>query len=110
QKETMINFLSEIFAEYPDQTFLQNAGLELVPLTAPFVDAVIIESIATDYTFRDNKYKMRNQEAFDQYVVRLNEVRDRYKLPVILIEYADTKALHDEVVKRIKPLKFEYFI
>ena len=110
QKATLVAFLQEIFNTYPEQTFLQNAGLELVPDTAPYVDAVIIESIATDYTFADKKYKMRDQAQFDHYVVRLNEIRDRYKLPVILIEYADTPALRDEVVKRIKPLKFEYFI
>ncbi len=110
QRATLVSFLKQIFEAYPEQTFLQNAGLELVPDTAPYVDAVIIESIATDYTFADKKYKMRDQAQFDQYVTRLNTVRDQYKLPVILIEYADTKALHDEIVKRIRPLKFEYFI
>ncbi len=110
QRGTLVKFLKQVYDAYPDQVFLQNAGLELVPETAPYVDAVIIESIATDYTFKDKKYKLRDQAGFDQYVTRLLEVRDKYNLPVILIEYADTAALYEQVVKRIKPLKFEYFI
>lgn len=110
QKAELIDLLKLIRTSFPDKVMLQNAGLELVPETAALVNAVIIESIATNYTFNDKKYKLREEADFQNYVTKLNNVSQHYNLPVILIEYADTAELRDAVRKRIKNLGFEYFI
>ena len=110
QKAELLALLKTIHQKYPEQTFLQNAGLEMISETASYVDAVIIESIATNYTFNDKVYRLREETDYQNYITKLNEIRKTYKLPIILIEYADTAALRDAVQKRIKNLGFEYFI
>jgi hypothetical protein len=110
QKAELIQLLGAINSTYPDKTFYQNAGLDLIAETAPFVDAVMIESIATDYSFADKKYRLRAESDYQNYVTKLKAVKSNYKLPVILIEYADTVKLRDSVEQRIKNLGFDYFI
>ncbi len=110
QKPQLISFLQELFAKYPNETFVQNAGLEIIDQTAAYIDALLIESIATDYSFDSKTYKLRADGDFRNYAGKLRNIREKYKLPVILVEYADTAKLHDAVTERIKPLGFEYFI
>lgn len=110
QKKELIQLLKTINDTYPNHIFLQNAGLEIIDETAPYVDAVIMESVATDYTFDEKGYKLRNKNDFDEYVSKLKHIKKKHKLPIILIEYADTMKLRDDVQKRIKSLHFDYFI
>jgi hypothetical protein len=110
QKPELLTLMRKIHETWPKHTFLQNAGLEMVSETAPYVDAIIIESIASDYTFNDKNYKLRDEQGFQNYVEKLKAIKKDYHLPVILIEYADTVALRDAIEKRIKPLGFDYFI
>jgi len=110
QKAEVVALLKTIFEKYPHFTFLQNAGLELIDETAPYIDGLVIESIATNYTFNDKKYKLRNEADYENYTEKLKTIKSTYNLPITLIEYADTAALRDAVEKRIKNLGFEYFI
>lgn len=110
QKKELIQLLTTINEKYPNHIFLQNAGLEIIDQTAPYVDAVIMESVATDYTFDDKNYKLRNQIDFENYVRELKNINKKYKLPIILIEYADSIKLRDQVQKRIRSLRFDSFI
>jgi uncharacterized protein (TIGR01370 family) len=110
QKPELISLLKKIHDKYPHYTFLQNAGLDLVPDTATYVDGIVVESIATDYSFADKKYKLRNQQDFQQRAARLASIGQTYKLPVTIIEYADTAILRDAAENRIKRLGFDYFI
>ena len=110
QKADVVALLKSIFEKYPHYTFLQNAGLDLVSETASYIDGIVIESVATDYTFNDKQYKLRDQSDFEARARRLQEIARLYSLPITLIEYADTSALHDATEKRIKNLGFDYFI
>jgi len=110
QKAELIDLLKKIHTTYPDKIFLQNAGLELIDETAPYVDAVIIESIASNYTFDDKSYKLRDQNDYESYIKKLKAIKKKYRLPIILIEYADSYELHNAIQKRIRNLGFEYFI
>lgn len=109
-KEYLIKFLAKLRKEYPKLFFLQNAGLDLIEDTNKLVDAVAIESVATNYTFKDKKYKLRAEDEYKKFISRLKNIHTTYHLPIILIEYADTKKLHDAVVKRIAATNFSYFI
>ena len=40
----------------------------------------------------------------------LKEMKSAYNMPVVLIEYADTKRLYNRVKQRLIPLKWDYFI
>ncbi|HLA56116.1 MAG TPA: endo alpha-1,4 polygalactosaminidase [Flavobacterium sp.] len=110
QKTELVNLLKTIYTAYPDYTFVQNAGLDLISETAPYIDAVVIESIASNYTFNDKKYKLRDEADYQNYVAKLKAINTNYNLPVILIEYADTVKLRDDIEKRINNLGYEYFI
>ena len=110
QKEELVNFLKDLNNDYPDKLFIQNAGIELINETASFVDAVVVESVATDYSFNDKSYKLRNQTEYEEYAKKLEGVRKEYKIPVILIEYADKQSLRRDIQKRIKSTKFDSFI
>lgn len=109
-KEYLIKFLTKLRKEYPKLFFLQNAGLDIVEDTNKFVDAVAIESVATNFTFEDKKYKLRDEEDYKKYIAKLKNINNKYSLPIILIEYADTKKLHDAIVKRIISTGFSFFI
>lgn len=110
QKTEIIKFITDLNAKYPNHIFIQNAGLELIDSTSGHVDALVIESVATDFTFEDKVYKLRNQSDYDKYIRKLLQIRRKYKLPIILIEYADTQSLYKEIVKRVDRSGFLYFI
>jgi hypothetical protein len=110
QKNEVVALLKAIFEKYPHHTFLQNAGLDLIVDTAPYIDGVVVESIATNYTFNDKNYKLRDESDFQQYAEKLKNVKNTYNLPITLIEYADTVSLRDAIEKRIHNLGFDYFI
>ena len=43
QKKDLINLLKKIKEVYPKKEFLQNAGLDLVPETLPYINAIVVE-------------------------------------------------------------------
>ncbi len=110
QKEEVLQFMADLDARYPNHTFIQNAGLELLDKTFRLVDAIVVESVASDFTFDDNVYKLRSQAEYDKYIRQLQQIRRKYKLPIILVEYADTRALYDQIIRRIDRTGFLYFI
>jgi len=110
KKEALINFLATIKQKFPDCYLLQNSGLLITDETNPYINGIAIESVATDYNFKNNKYRLREQKEFVNQVEQLEEVEKKYQLPIILIEYADTKKLHDKVLDRINHKSWSYFI
>lgn len=110
QKSEIINFIGKLKEKYPEHFILQNAGIELITETYQFVDGVVVESVASDYTFSDNKYKLRDEKDYENYIKKLNQLRRKYKFPVILVEYADSAELYNDILKRIAKTNFLYFI
>ncbi len=110
QKPELLALLSKIKARYPHKQFIQNAGLELAPETAPFIKAIMIESIATAYDFKTKTYKLREKKQFEDMMKHLKSVSETAKIPVYLIEYSDSKKLNKQILERILPSDFDYFI
>lgn len=110
QREHLVSFLKEVNQKYPRQTFVQNAGLELIDATASYVDALLVESIATHYNFQRKKYRLRDEVQYKAAAEKLQSVANRYKLPVMVVEYADTKSLRDSAKARLNEFGFKYFI
>lgn len=110
QKSELIALLKSIKEKYPDKKFIQNAGLELVKETATLIDFIAIESVATDYSFYPKKYKLRDTNEFKTYLNQIKLINNTYEIPIILIEYADSKQLYNQIIERIKPSQFDYFI
>lgn len=110
QKEALIEFLKELKDEFPDRSFIQNAGIDLLDQTSPYVLAVVVESVATDYDFDSKLYRLRDKQQFEERLKNLDSVRKKSKLPFILIEYADSKSLCEAIMKRLKSSGFDLFI
>lgn len=105
-----IRLISMIKEKYPDFHLMQNAGLPLVPRSKDFINSVAIESIATDYNFEKSAYRMRRMSEFHEKVAELKKVSNNYKLPIIIIEYADSKSMFNRVKSQVSALKWDYFI
>lgn len=103
-------FLKTISEKFPKNIFIQNAGIDLLPETNKFIDGVVVESVASNYTFINKKYNLRDEKDFQSRINRINEASENYKLNFILVEYADSKALYDKIVNRLKAYKYDYFI
>jgi len=110
QRKELVTLLRNIKEKYPKNLFIQNAALDLIPETSAYIDAVAIESVASHYSFKTQKYGMRDNKVFEETMARLKTVNTTYKVPVILIEYADTKTLNNKIIEKIKPSGFQYFI
>lgn len=110
QRKELINLLKTLKTNYNDKGFIQNAGLEIIDETCQYIDAIIIESVATDYNFKDKIYKLRNRQQYDSIISEINLIENAYKLPIILVEYANSKKLYNTILERIQPTKKDYFI
>jgi endo-alpha-1,4-polygalactosaminidase (GH114 family) len=110
QKEDLLKLLKTIDNDYSDHVFIQNAGIQIISETAQYVDAIVVESVASNYTFDDKNYKLRDLTEFENAISELEKVRKKYNLPLILVEYADNMELHNAILKRINASKFDCFI
>ncbi len=110
QKEYLIKLLKKIKEKYPNKTFIQNAGLEIIDQTHEYIDAIAIESIASSYTFKTKKYSLRDNSLFETSMKNLETINEKFKMPIILIEYADTEVLYKQIEDKIGVSKFDYFI
>jgi hypothetical protein len=110
QKAELLALLKQIKDKYPKKQFIQNAGLDLASETAPLVDAIAIESIATAYDFNKKKYQLREKTQFESLMDRVKSVNESTKIPVILIEYSDSVKLTSQVLERIENTGFDHFI
>lgn len=110
QNENVVKLIKEIKEKYPKKCFMQNAGLDLVPETSRYVDVIAIESVATNYNFKDKKYNLSEKTIFEANLNRINTLNSTYSIPFILVEYADSKELAEEVKKRVVPSGFDFFI
>ncbi|WP_323757687.1 endo alpha-1,4 polygalactosaminidase [Roseivirga sp.] len=106
----LVNLLRLIKDKYPKIHLMQNAGLSLISKSAKYIDSIAIESVATNYSFDNSEYRMHRWHEFYKRVEELQEIRKKYQLPIILIEYADSEKLYKKVKQQIAPLKWDYFI
>lgn len=110
QKNELIALLKKMKLAHPKKEFIQNAGLDLVGETYKYVNCIAIESIASDYLFENKTYNLRNAKEYSDGIERLIAINKTYQIPIILIEYADTKKLYDQIKIRIDTTTFDSFI
>lgn len=110
QRKELVALISKIKKQYPNHLLIQNSGAELIKETYNDVDALLFESVATNFSFTDNVYQLREEFDYQSYIKRLKQLQFTYKLPILLVEYADTALLNAAVVKRLSATNFNYFI
>ncbi|SHF54614.1 Endo alpha-1,4 polygalactosaminidase, GH114 family (was erroneously annotated as Cys-tRNA synthetase) [Salegentibacter echinorum] len=106
----LVSFLQEVKLKYPEIVLMQNAGISVLNDTAPYIDHIAKESIATNYNFARNKYQLRKEEVFQELLRELQDAQKEYHIPIILIEYADSKKMKKKIKTRIEGLNWPVFI
>ncbi|SCY17924.1 Glycoside-hydrolase family GH114 [Nonlabens sp. Hel1_33_55] len=109
-KAALVSFLKELKVRFRESVLMQNAGLQIVDATEPYIDIVAVESVASDYNFETQQYQMRSNDGFEERLNSTVEIRDTYNLPILLIEYADSQKLRTEILNRLKPYQFDVFV
>ncbi|HEA31153.1 MAG TPA: hypothetical protein ENH91_14365, partial [Leeuwenhoekiella sp.] len=110
RKEALVKFLAKTKQKFPDAYLMQNAGVLILEDTQPYINSLAIESVATAYDFEKCKYKLRKESQFLSILHDLEKAHYDYELPIILIEYANTKKLYHEIVDRIASTGWPFFI
>lgn len=106
----MVELIKEIRIRYPELIIIQNAGLFLLDETNSFVDAVLVESIASGYDFENQEYLIRDLAAFNSRLEMLQNVADEYDLPVFVIDFSNSNEGISEIKQRLDSLGYPYFI
>jgi len=103
QEAGLVAVLGELVRRYPGIRFVFNRGFEILPQTHAWVDAVAAESLYRRYEPETGRY-VEVPEADRRWLLdRLDEVRERYRLPTIAIDYvpAGERTLARETAARI---------
>jgi len=98
---TLINAIAEAF---PGARFILNRGFELLPAVHKHVDAVAAESLYQRWVPAERRYQPVPEDDRQWLLDRFEEVRDRYGLSTIAIDYAppDDRSGARAIAKRIQ--------
>ena len=87
QREALVATLREFKRRYPEARLMLNRGFELLPELASLTFAVAAESLYQGYDAASGRYRPVPQADRDWLLAQMEIVRDRYRLPVIAIDY-----------------------
>ncbi|HLR31400.1 MAG TPA: endo alpha-1,4 polygalactosaminidase [Fodinibius sp.] len=106
----MVDIIAEIDREYPDAFILQNAGLFLLDRVHNYIDALMMEDVATSYNFEDQTYHLKPQEDYDNKVDVIEKHASAFNKPLLIVDYSVTDSLSERVIERLDSLSHPYFI
>ncbi len=108
QKQGMIRTLRAIKSKYPEAKLFFNRGFELLPELHEIVTAVAAESLFSSWNALEDKYVDVSEQDRAWLQEKLLEVKDRYQLPVTVIDYlpAGEREQARIVADKIKALGF----
>jgi hypothetical protein len=89
QAQALSRTLREFKRRYPEARLILNRGFELLPEIADITFAVAAESLYQGYDAARARYRPVSNEDRAWLLGQLETVRDRYRLPVIAIDYVD---------------------
>ncbi|MEQ1662696.1 MAG: endo alpha-1,4 polygalactosaminidase [Thiobacillus sp.] len=88
QAQGVVEAIRLLKTRYPDARLILNRGFELLPEIAPLVEAVAAESLFGSWDNRKQTYGKVSASDRNWLKAELLKVRDTYRLPVIVIDYA----------------------
>ncbi|MEO1767653.1 bifunctional glycoside hydrolase 114/ polysaccharide deacetylase family protein [Thiobacter aerophilum] len=92
QQAGLTTLIRELKARHPGLRLMLNRGFELLPQIAPLVEAVAAESLFGRYEPASRSYAEVPAADREWLLARFKEVRERYGLPVVAIDYAPPEA------------------
>lgn len=108
QEDGMVAVLRTLQQRYPQARLIFNRGFEILERTHTQVDAVAAESLFQGYDAGKAAYTTVAQADRQWLLGQLQQVRERYRLPVIAIDYvpSSNRELARETARRIQALDF----
>ncbi|MGV9002847.1 endo alpha-1,4 polygalactosaminidase [Flavobacterium sp.] len=106
----VVQFLKLLSEKFKNTIFIQNSGIDFLPQVSNYIDGVVVESVASDYSFSTKKYGLRTETDFNARIKTINDAAAKYKTKFILVEYADTKLLFDKIAVRLSKFNFNFFV
>jgi hypothetical protein len=106
----LLSFLSDLKRTYPGLIIMQNAGIQILESTKKLIDAIAIESIASDYNFKNETYNLREKSDYKSRLRTLEYIKTTFNIPTIAIEYAQEEALKSKIEKRFKRTGISVFV
>ncbi len=87
QQQGLIRTIRAIKQRYPEAKLFFNRGFELLPEVHELVDAVAAESLFNSWNALDGEYVDIKEQDREWLLAKLQEVSERYQLPVTVIDY-----------------------
>lgn len=108
QAEGLARTIRAIKAAHPEARLIFNRGFEILPQVHELAAAVAAESLFQGWDAEKNSYREVGEADRSWLLSRLNEVRDKYRLPVISIDYVppEKRDLARDTARRIAALGF----
>ncbi|PKH49333.1 hypothetical protein CXF68_00915 [Tenacibaculum sp. Bg11-29] len=110
QTKKLVEFLTTIKSRFPEIYLMQNAGLAIIKQTHTFINSVAIESVITNYNFEKKKYLFREKKESKKIIERLKKIEEDYKLPILLIEYTESKRKCNKIKRKLNKYDWPVFI
>ena len=87
QRQGEIRLLQALHQRYPEAFVILNRGFDLLPDTYPWIKGVVVESVFKGWHNAEGRYFEVPAEDRHWLLERISEVRTRYHLPVIIVDY-----------------------
>lgn len=108
QEQGMVEAIRLLKSRFPDTRLIVNRGFEILPQIKDQVVAVAAESLFQSWNNTTQRYVSVNENDRTWLLGQLNRIRDDYRLPVIVIDYAPPaeRAQARDIAAKIKAYGF----
>lgn len=106
----MFDIIQQMRERYPESVIIQNAGFFMLDRTHPYVDAVLIEDVATSYNFELERYNLKPKQEYKEKVANIKSLSSKYNKPFLIVDFALNEPLRNKAISRLDTLGIPYFI
>jgi uncharacterized protein (TIGR01370 family) len=112
QQAALIEFIRKAHDRFPGVKLLANRGFDILPQIAPYLAGLVAESVFSSWNPKTKSYVDVSDNDREWLLVRLREARDRYRLPVTVVDYLPPSQRQKarETAQRIAALGFTPWI
>lgn len=107
QKNALITFIKEIKERDNSLYIIQNSGLFMSKELEKTTDAILIESVITEYNFIKKQYAFRDSDSKSILLQELKKIKNK---PTYILEYAETHKMKASILDTLKILGYPSFI
>ena len=112
QQRGMVKLLKKMKKKYKNIHLLFNRGFEILDQTADLSDGLIAESLFSGWDSINNEYKSINAKEREWLLSKLQQVKDKYALPITVIDYLppEQRIQAEKVAKKIRQAGFSPWV